>query len=439
QLKYKVTRQHLESTNASLRELVSYQLKEIEKQGHVDQFQYFTQLQKLKQFRRIHEKLKQSIEVETQKLKEWKESNRQRKLYLQKSTARLHALKLKWSPTSITHLDTLRNEILLIQETNAHACRVLVNELIKLFRLNPGQSKLGMAPTVHGLPIPDDVNYKDTPKEHLNTALGHAVHLINLISIYLGFHLPFHLHFEASTSSAHFHHDRLHPIPIYEGTDSFPLGLTMLMYQICYLADQLGVTYTSSFSILTNLLACCSWITSSSSSSSSSSSIPFPTSSGPSSSSSTHPPPKNGHPLRFRPFRQLVTQHLCRSTVELGYPRMIQPTKDVLNVTYDEDDDDDDDGVTSSDELPSPTHPVDLEVPPDEDEWVRDGFEAPVFMQEDMERIEASFEQVQPWDTPPKKWVHLSVHPTRIDVQDSLTWSSVSRPPSPPPPGSEIT
>jgi hypothetical protein len=136
--------------------------------------------------------------------------------------------------------------------------------------------------------------------EHLNTALGHIIHFVNLLSIYLHVHLPFNLIFRMSHSSADvfYYSPRSTPatsptsavtssffmglsaegrqndtkddpilpnpsIPVHftpsSGAEAFAVGLAMLNYQVVSLCHSQGVMIAKRHMMKTleNLIACC--------------------------------------------------------------------------------------------------------------------------------------------------------------------------------------
>ncbi|KAI9142242.1 UV radiation resistance protein/autophagy-related protein 14, partial [Paraphysoderma sedebokerense] len=89
----------------------------------------------------------------------------------------------------------------------------------------------------------------DYPQEKLNAAIGYAVHMLNLLALYLGIHLPFQLIYLGSKSYAKINYaksigDPNSQFPLYlteDNFESFLFALAMLNYNVAYLCHTQGI------------------------------------------------------------------------------------------------------------------------------------------------------------------------------------------------------
>ncbi|KAI9352521.1 UV radiation resistance protein and autophagy-related subunit 14-domain-containing protein, partial [Zopfochytrium polystomum] len=116
-------------------------------------------------------------------------------------------------------------------------------------------------------------DYREYPREKFNAGIGHVVHMIIILSHYLGVSLPYLLVYRGSKSAAKpglqsltgLLDKSIQPpsqLPLYltdENLDMFTIGLSMLNYDIAYLCHSQGVEISlhQVANTLENIALCC--------------------------------------------------------------------------------------------------------------------------------------------------------------------------------------
>ncbi|KAJ3357176.1 hypothetical protein GGF32_001163 [Allomyces javanicus] len=141
-----------------------------------------------------------------------------RRAALTKRQADLAAAQAK-VPARVKHaIDRAKRHLRAVEAPAANAHHVLVQELVRVFRLRCDD---GREPTILGVPLAasgdvmavishTDADNKAHDAERLNAALAHTAQLVNLMAMYLNVHLPFDLDAVPSRAVARVHY---HPPP----------------------------------------------------------------------------------------------------------------------------------------------------------------------------------------------------------------------------------
>ncbi|KAI9151182.1 hypothetical protein H9P43_009797 [Blastocladiella emersonii ATCC 22665] len=186
-------------------------------------------------------------------------ASRQRRAALHTAQADSRAARTKHSALVGQQIRAAKAQLALVTESNTSARRILVTTVLAIFGLAPNTPK---PYTIHGLPVPGDLDFHAVDPRAANTALGHLVHLVNLLAVYTHAPLPYDLVFRLSACvvDAHFlpsrdpSHPFLPPSPndladrsefplAVDNVDAKEMGiaLSMLYFQLASLAATYGV------------------------------------------------------------------------------------------------------------------------------------------------------------------------------------------------------